>query len=157
MRRAEMKVQMAVLFALVALPMMAAAHCQVPCGIYDDHARVHAMLENVTTIDKATAQITELAGKADAQSLNQAVRWVNTKESHASHIIETVSTYFLTQKIKPADPKDKAAWSKYVALLADHHKVMKLAMAAKQTVDTGVNKQLREAIAALGKHWAKKK
>jgi len=147
---------MTLLLLAVALPALAAAHCQIPCGIYDDHARVHAMLEDVTTIEKATGQIAALAGKTDAQSLNQAVRWINTKESHASHIIETVSVYFLTQKIKPADPKDKAAWSRYVTLLTDHHRVMKLAMAAKQKVDPAVNKQLREAIGGLEKYWPKR-
>ena len=44
------------------------AHCQVPCGIYDDHARIHQMLEDVATIAKAVTQIAELAGKTDAQS-----------------------------------------------------------------------------------------
>ena len=27
------------------------------------------------------------------------IRWVDTKEEHASNIIETVSTYFLVQKV----------------------------------------------------------
>ena len=87
----------------------AAAHCQVPCGIYGDHARVDALLEDATTVDKAMAQIRELAGKADAQSLNQATRWVLTKEEHAQRLQDTIAAYFLAQRVKPADPKDGKA------------------------------------------------
>ena len=86
----------------------AKAHCQVPCGIYDDAARFTAMREDVSTIEKATTEITSLAGKSDALSANQLVRWVNAKEDHATRIIEVISTYFLTQKIKPVTPDDKA-------------------------------------------------
>ena len=49
------------IFALVAgilgSPQASRAHCQIPCGIYDDHARVHAMLEDVTTIEKSLVLI----------------------------------------------------------------------------------------------------
>ncbi len=86
--------------------------------------------------------------------MNQAVRWVNTKEQHASHIITTVAEYFLTQKIKA--PKDKAGLPKYYETLAAHHKVMKLAMKAKQTVDAKVVADLGAAIKALETYWPKK-
>ena len=39
------------------------AHCQIPCGIYDDHARVALMLEDVATIHKAVSQIADLAAR----------------------------------------------------------------------------------------------
>ena len=39
------------------------AHCQVPCGIYDDHARVQSMLEDSATVGKAVQMIGELSGK----------------------------------------------------------------------------------------------
>ena len=52
------------------------AHCQIPCGIYDDHARVTAMLEDAATVEKSIKLINELAGKSDPQSQNQLVRWV---------------------------------------------------------------------------------
>ena len=81
------------------------AHCQVPCGIYDDAARIAQIREDITTIEKATHKIAALAGQSDAESQNQLVRWINTKEEHASHIIEIVSEYFLTQKIKPGKGK----------------------------------------------------
>ena len=33
------------------------AHCQVPCGIYDDAVRIIQLREHVTTIEKAMKQI----------------------------------------------------------------------------------------------------
>ena len=42
-------------------------------------------------IKKAMHQVGHLAGKSDAQSMNQAVRWINTKEEHAAKIITTVA------------------------------------------------------------------
>lgn len=154
-----MFVGVAAILATTAYAPAASAHCQVPCGIYDDHARVHAMLEDVATIDKAVAKITALAAKSDATSVNQRVRWINTKEIHATRIITTISEYFLTQKIKRPDPKDKRAWALYVAMLVDHHAVMKAAMKAKQTVDPAMVVKLRNAVVVLQKYWkpAKKK
>jgi len=69
------------------------AHCQVPCGIFDDYARVEMMLEHAVTVDKATDLINELADKKDAQSQNQLVRWVINKEEHAEEIISIISSY----------------------------------------------------------------
>jgi len=129
------------------------AHCQIPCGIYDDHGRVHQMMEAVTTIDKSVRMIEKLAPKADAQSKNQLARWVATKDAHADHIIETIATYFLTQKIKAPDEKDKEAYAAYLKMLADHHKVMRLAMKAKQTVDADVVTALAKAVDHLEVYW----
>jgi len=122
------------------------SHCQIPCGIYDDHARVKLMLEHVVTIEKSMKLINELAGKTDAQSLNQQVRWVMNKEEHAEKIIRIMSDYFLTQRVKP-DQK------RYGKRLEEHHAVMLLAMKAKQTVDAEVAAELREAIQKLEDYY----
>lgn len=128
------------------------AHCQVPCGIYDDAARIAQLREDATTIAKAVAQIQELAGGHDAEALNQATRWVVTKEAHASNIIEVVSTYFLTQKVKPVAP-GAAGYDAYLKSLADHHAVMTAAMATKQHADAKYVAELRSAIDALASHY----
>jgi len=145
------KVLAAVVFLawMVAVPMEVSAHCQVPCGIYDDHARIHAMEEDVATIAKAVTQLQDNASKADAQSFNQRVRWTQTKEDHASRIITIVSEYFLTQKIKPADPSDKKAHRDYIARLTACHGVLRAAMKTKQTVDAGAVEALAQAVQAL--------
>ena len=45
------------------------------------------MLEDTATIRKAMHQVNhDLAGKADPQSINQATRWVMTKEEHANKV-----------------------------------------------------------------------
>jgi len=128
------------------------AHCQVPCGIYDDAARITQMREDATTIEKAIKQIAELAGKSDAQSINQATRWINTKEDHASRIISVVAEYFLTQKVKPVE-KGAEGYEPYLASLADHHAVMVAAMKTKQAVDPANVDALRKAIDALAAHY----
>jgi len=130
----------------------ASAHCQVPCGIYDDKARVAQLREDATTIEKATKNINDLAGAHEAQSFNQAARWVATKEEHASHIITVVAEYFLTQKIKTVAP-GADGYDAYLKKLADHHAVMSAAMKTKQHVDAKYVASLRSAIDGLAKHY----
>ena len=122
------------------------AHCQIPCGIYDDHLRVELMMEDVTTIYKALSEIDELSNKKDAQSQNQMVRWVINKENHAQKIIETISNYFLTQRVKPSQ-KD------YSERLEKHHLVIMLAMKAKQNTDISHAEALRKAVADLSPYY----
>jgi len=128
------------------------AHCEVPCGIYDDHARIDQMLEDTTTVGKAVNQILELSGKTDAQSLNQLTRWINNKEIHATRIQETIAQYFLNQRVKPAR-QGTQAWNDYVMRLVQHHAVMVAAMKTKQTVDPQMVATLREAIQTIGVYY----
>ncbi len=140
------------MFAVLAPEQHADAHCQVPCGIYNDHARIQLMLEDVTTITKAMNQINELVNKGDPQSVNQASRWIATKEHHASDIITVVSEYFLTQKLKEVD-KDAPGRAKYLEALAVHHHVLRAAMKTKQTVEPAHADALRAAVQALGERY----
>jgi nickel superoxide dismutase len=126
------------------------AHCQIPCGIYDDHARVQSMLEDVTTIEKSVQSIVELSAKTDAQSQNQLVRWVMNKEKHAQNIISTISDYFLTQRVKPTQ-KD------YTERLVKHHAVIVAAMKAKQHADMKAVKMLKESVTALSSFYPEHK
>ena len=126
----------------LALPQQVRAHCQIPCGIYDDYARVQSMLEDAATVKKATVMLAELAGKKDPQSKNQIVRWVSNKESHAQNIIATISDYFLTQRVKP-DQED------YAERLAKHHAVILAAMKTKQNADGSYADALTESIEVL--------
>jgi len=138
--------------ALLSAAGSAFAHCQVPCGIYDDPARVAAMREDAQTIAKAIAQINELAAKHDNLAINQAVRWINTKEEHASMVIDTISTYLLTQKIKPV-AEGEEGYDDYLKKLAAHHAVMRAAMVCKQTVDPASAEALSQAIAGIAGYW----
>ena len=136
--------------SVLLLPNPLQAHCQIPCGIYDDYARVLLMLEDATTIEKSAQLIAELAGKSDPQSQNQLVRWVMNKEKHAQSIIATISDYFLTQRVKP-EQKD------YAERLKKHHAVIIAAMKAKQNADLKYAKSLKESIAALAAYYPEHK
>ncbi len=130
----------------------AQAHCQVPCGIFDESARIKALYEEATTIEKAMNEMNKLVGKDDAQSQMQFVRWTITKEEHASQIITTTSEYFLAQRVKPV-AKDDDKYSDYLNTLALHHELMLAAMKSKQTTDTGAVKRLRDAIHGIQHVW----
>ena len=65
-------------------------------------------------------------------------RWVTVKEQHASDIIQTVSEYFLTQKVKPV-PRDDPHYQQYCDILATHHSVMVAAMKASTCTRTLVD------------------
>lgn len=141
------------LLLLAGLARTADAHCQVPCGIYDDHARIHTMREHITTIAKAAKSIVELSKKKDATSRNQLVRWVVTKEQHAEKIIRIVSDYFLTQKIQPVPASAKQGYGGYLEKLARHHAVMTAAMKCKQNTDGKWIAELTTAVDGIAGYW----
>jgi nickel superoxide dismutase len=101
-------------------------------------------------VEKAAKMITELAGKPDAQSRNQVVRWVTNEESHAQKIITTIADYFLTQRIKPSQED-------YVERLKKHHAVILAAMKAKQNADVKYAKSLKKSIEALSAYYPEHK
>ncbi|TWT96625.1 Nickel-containing superoxide dismutase [Botrimarina colliarenosi] len=130
------------LFAVIALAgfaSQAAAHCQVPCGIYGDQRRFDEMLEDTETITKAIDQIGELSGTHDATGHNQLARWVVTKEDHATNVQRIIGDYFMAQRIKSDD-------STYGKKLMAAHKVMVDAMKAKQAADPATAKALEKSI-----------
>ena len=130
----------------------AGAHCQVPCGIYDDPARIAHLREDATTIAKAITNINELSGRHEANAFNQAARWVVTKEAHASDIITVVAEYFLTQKLKPVAAGGEG-YDVYLKKLANHHGVMVAAMKTKQSADPASVANLNKAIDKLAGHY----
>ena len=111
------------------------AHCQVPCGIYDDAVRIIQIREHVTTIEKAMNQIDQLTNdESSAQNMNQLIRWINTKEEHATFIQSIIADYFLAQRIKPKK-KDEAGRQQYVDQTLLLQQIIVAAMKSKQTVD----------------------
>mmetsp|Transcript_42350 Transcript_42350/g.116814 ORF Transcript_42350/g.116814 Transcript_42350/m.116814 type:complete len:184 (-) Transcript_42350:79-630(-) len=120
-------------------------HCQVPCGIFNDDGRIASILEDAMTIRKAVAQAQELHRAGKLQDLHQLVRWINTKEEHASKIMTTVAEYFLAQKVK----KELLSEHDYLEVLALHHAVLVAAMKTKQSSEIGAVENLDKAIAAL--------
>jgi len=127
--------------ASVSMPAGAWAHCEIPCGIYDDDMRIQMMLEDAKTIEKSMAQVTELSGKTPV-NYNQLVRWVNNKDAHADKIQHVAAQYFMTQRIA-LDAKD------YDKKLAALHQILVYAMKCKQTTDPGNVEKLRSAVKAF--------
>ncbi|MCP3980883.1 MAG: superoxide dismutase [bacterium] len=133
--------------ALAALSStVALAHCQIPCGIYDDEARFVEMLEHVKTIEKGLNQIVSL-GSEKKPDHNQVVRWVGNKDEHADKLAHIVTYYFMAQRVKlPATGADEKARARYAAQLAQLHKILVHSMKAKQTTDLEHVKTLRASI-----------
>jgi nickel superoxide dismutase len=127
-----------VLFCTLLLAGVAAAHCEIPCGIYDDEARVAMLLEHVATIEKSMNQIITIE-KEKEHNANQLVRWVMNKEKHADELQEIVSQYFMTQRIK----LDTKEYDKKLALL---HQMLVYAMKCKQTTDLAHTAKLTAVI-----------
>ncbi len=129
----------------VAVP--ADAHCQIPCGIYDDELRVQLIEEHITTVEKSMNQIIAL-GAAEPVNYNQLVRWVNNKEEHAQKIQDIVTAYFMAQRIKPPkDHGDESVVNEYMHKLALLHAIQIHAMKAKQSTDLEQIETLRKLVA----------
>ncbi|MFW6169465.1 MAG: superoxide dismutase [Ni] [Planctomycetota bacterium] len=129
----------------ILVPASVWAHCEIPCGIYGDHMRVHQIAEDIATIEKSMKQIKEL-GQAEEPNWNQLVRWINNKDLHANKIQRIVSEYFLHQRVKPADPSDSAEYEEYTKQLALLHQIAVHAMKAKQTTELEHVDQLRSLL-----------
>ncbi|MCG8450066.1 MAG: superoxide dismutase, Ni [Pirellulales bacterium] len=137
----------AVMACATLLPMTyLAAHCEVPCGIYDDGARFAEMLEDQTTIAKAIASINDMSYDPNAEKINQMGRWITTKEAHATHTQHVIAQYFMTQRIKADDQA-------YVSKLTAAHGVMVAAMKCKQSTDPATADALKSAILTFKKAY----
>ena len=132
------------------------AHCEVPCGIYGDDNRLADLREDMATIEKAMGQIEALA-KQTPVNYNQIVRWVNTKEAHATKIQQVVMQYFLTQRIKPVDDKAGPARQTYLHQIELLHRLLVNAMKAKQGLDKEAVHQMRHTLDAFAKSYGQGK
>jgi nickel superoxide dismutase len=105
----------------------AGAHCEIPCGIYDDQMRTQIIAEHAMTIEKSMKQILQLQ-KEQPVNYNQLVRWISNKEAHATKAQHIISQYFMTQRLKPDQEE-------YLEKLAVLHQMLIAAMKCKQTTD----------------------
>ncbi len=136
-----------VVLALIATAVPASAHCQIPCGIYDDELRVQLIEEHIGTIEKSMNQIIAISKTAPID-YNQLVRWVDNKEEHAQKIQDIVTAYFMAQRIKPPmDHGDEKNVNEYLHKLALLHAIQIHAMKAKQSTDLTEIETLRDLIA----------
>ncbi len=127
------------------LPVIASAHCQIPCGIYDDEARFKLLNEHITTIEKSMKLIAELSAEGE-KNYNQIVRWVTNKEDHAQQFMDIVTAYFMAQRIKPVDPSDTEAHAEYTKKVERLHQMLVYAMKCKQTIDKANTEKLKKLV-----------
>ena len=125
---------------LILIVPQAYAHCEIPCGIYNDALRIEMILEDCQTIEKSMGEIAALSTGGDKMN-NQLVRWVSNKEVHANKVQDIVTQYFLTQRIKPGD--DATAYQHKLTLL---HGMLVEAMKCKQTINTTHVQNLRQLV-----------
>lgn len=105
------------------------AHCQMPCGIYNDQMVYDQINQFYLTVFKAVKNMEAL--KADSlEDRNKFVRWVITKDRLCDETAELITKFFLQQKIQPIDDN--------VDLLKSLHKLLFLLVAIKQNVDIKV-------------------
>lgn len=137
-----------------AVPTQLSAHCQVPCGIYDDDNVIGSMDTDVTTIEKAAQQIVELS-KDPTANAQQIVRWTTNKESHAQALQEKVLNYFLAQRLKlPETDEDKEMYDKKLSLC---HEIIVTAMKCKQSTDSENPAKLKELMISFREMFGSKK
>jgi len=123
---------------LIIFSGIASAHCEIPCGIYDDETRIKMILEHISTIEKSINEILNIEKKEHHNS-NQLIRWIMNKEHHADELQEIVTQYFMTQRIK-IDSKD---YDKKLAIL---HQILIYSMKCKQTTDLSNIEKLRNLL-----------
>ena len=131
------------------LSVQAFAHCEIPCGIYDDEMRIKIINEHIVTVEKSMDQIIKLE-KEEHHNSNQLVRWIMNKEHHAGEIQEIVTQYFMTQRIK----LDTKNYEKKLGLL---HQMLIYSMKCKQTTDLANVSKLKELVNDFKALYFKKK
>jgi len=139
--------------ACIAVAGLSAAHCQIPCGIYDDELRVQLIEEHITTLEKSMKKIHALAAAEGADDVNQATRWVINKEHHAQEIQDIVSAYFMIQRIKYPGSGEGDAYATYVQRLSILHRIQVAAMKAKQSSDLSHIATLNELVGQFRKAY----
>ena len=143
-----------VVFAAMCLlgNQMVFAHCEIPCGIYNDSLRIALIEEHIGTVEKSMNSIVNLS-KEKETDYNQLVRWIDNKEAHARNIQEIVWQYFMNQRIKPVKADQGKAYRKYVKEITLLHEMLIFAMKSKQTTDIANVEKLKKLIAEFKKSY----
>ncbi len=131
--------------ASMAFTAPANAHCEIPCGIYDDEAKFDELALHVRTIKRS------IEGISDSETMHDTARWVTNKENHAQKIQDEIAVYFLAQRIKK--PSDSDGMENYTKSLKLAHAIIVAAMKTKQSADMGKAETLGKAVNAYREHY----
>jgi len=135
----------ALLLVIVLSANIAYSHCQIPCGIYGDYTRIDLLREHISTIEKAMNQVNDLS-KDPSANMNQLVRWVDNKDTHADEFTEIVTYYFLSQRIKIVDSDKTDEFGVYQNKVTLLHQMMVFSMKCKQTTDVKNVEKLKSLV-----------
>lgn len=138
----------AILFCSLCIPSFLFGHCEIPCGIFDDEARLHLLAEHIVTIEKSMNEINRLS-REEKTNYSQIVRWVMNKEHHADEIREVATQYFMAQRVRPVADSNSPDYRDYVEQLTALHSMLVNAMKSKQTTDLQYTAKLREDLASF--------
>jgi len=138
--------------ALLFCVTFVSAHCEIPCGIYDDAMRIELIEEHIQTIEKSMEEINKLSGEEE-KNYNQIVRWTTNKEKHAELLQEIVCQYFLSQRIAYAPPTDAVGYTTYTESLILLHQMLVTSMKAKQTTKSEHVVKLRALLQGFKKMY----
>ena len=141
----KLSIIMIAVLGFASMSQLLLAHCQVPCGIYDDEMRVKMIAEHITTIEKAMNQVIALS-KETPVNYNQVVRWVVNKEKHAEELTDIITYYFMAQRVKPVPKTDEKNYGHYLEQLEVLHNLMVYTMKAKQSTDLTVIEEMRKLL-----------
>ena len=150
--RRNIFVSMVIVVLVLVAPSIVYSHCQIPCGIYDDNMRFKMMGEHITTIEKSMKSINQISGEKKP-GMNQIVRWVQNKETHADKLSHIITYYFMAQRIKPVEKTDTEGYERYLAKLTLLHRMLVISMKSKQTTDLSTTKKLKELLADFKKAY----
>lgn len=114
------------------------AHCQMPCGIYNDQMVYDKIDEYYKTMVKAVSALNDNKF-TNLHDRNQFIRWVTQKDKQSDEMADVICTYFLMQKIPPDDEDS-------FDLVKSAHKLLFLIVAIKQNVDLKI-------VNEFGKEW----
>ncbi len=135
------------LFVITLSPLM--AHCQIPCGIFEDNLRFDLMKEHFVTIEKSMKKIIELSSEKTID-YNNLVRWVMNKEQHVEELTHIITYYFMAQRIKVVETANPnfVLYTQQITVL---HKLLVVAMKCKQSTDLSLIATLHSLHAELKK------
>ncbi len=124
----------------------AAAHCDIPCGIYDPRDAIQA----AQTVIRMTELIEGLGAPSSVADHNSFARYVQVKEEHAKKAKDDILVIW-TDYFKP---EHTAKWPDL------HEKVWnacKLGSYVKQHVDMGKAQEFKAALEEIGEIFAESK
>ena len=126
---------------------IAYAHCDIPCGIYNNFPSMMA----AQTVLKMVQKINEITKNPDKMTINDRnnfIRMVNVKEEHAQlckkEILILWTDYFKPEHLKMFPDLHEKVW-----------KACKLCSKNKQEVNEETANELIEAVHEIGHMWEK--